>query len=187
MPTIIRDRNAVFQASLEDLNHTYRELRGEPTHPGFKDRSAAQVQVQMAIMAAEDVVAHKGVAPGAHPVAQTVAELGRNPYVEGTISHRLHAEIAQQKPIAPRPKKADAPQDAPANKRVTIRAVRATFAGTSRPQAGSVRNSVLEFVQKAADHTATVAALEEHFQQPVRGYLQKLIEKNHLTIVEDAQ
>lgn len=186
MPTIIRDRNAVFTASLEDLNHTYRELRGEPSHPGFKDRAAAQVQVQMAIMAAEDVVAHAGVPAGTEPVAKTVAELGHNPYAEGTLSHRLHEEIAQQKPITPRPKKADAPQSA-ASKRVTIRAVRATFAGTSRPQSGSIRNAVLEFVQKAADHTATVEALEQHFQQPVRGYLQKLIEKNHLTIVEEPQ
>lgn len=186
MPTIIRDRNAVLHASLEDLNHTYRELRGEPAHPGFKDRAAAQVQVQMAIMAAEQVVAHAGVPVGSEPVAKTVAELGHNPYKEGTISHRLHDEIAAQAPIARRPKKAEAPAD-PANKRVVIRAVRATFAGTSRPQAGSVRRAVLDYVQKAPNATATVEALEEHFQQPVRGYLQKLIEKNHLTIVEDAQ
>jgi hypothetical protein len=65
--------------------------------------------------------------------------------------------------------------------------VRATFEGTSRPQAGSVRNAVLEFVQSAPEHTATVEALEEHFQQPVRGYLQKLVEKNHLAIVEEPQ
>ena len=187
MPNIIRDRHAVFNAPLEDLNHTYRELRGEPHHPGFKDRAAAQVQVQMAIMAAEDVVAHKGVAPGAHPVAQTVAELGHNPYVAGTMSHRLHEEIAAQQPIAPRPKKADNAAATPSDKRVVIRAVRATFEGTSRPQAGSVRNAVLEFVQSAPEHTATVEALEGHFQQPVRGYLQKLVEKNHLAIVEEPQ
>lgn len=184
MPTIIRDRNAVFAASLEDLNHTYRELRGEPDHAGFKDRAAAQVQVQMAIMAAEQVVAHAGVPVGSEPVAKTVAELGHNPYKEGTISHRLHDEIAAQKPIVPRPKKAEATPDNPASKRIAIHAVRATFAGTSRPQQGSVRAAVLKFVQEAFAHTATVAELEEHFQQPVRGYLQKLLEKNHLTIVE---
>lgn len=185
MPQLIRDRNAVFNASLEDLNHTYRELRGEPNHPGFKDRAAAQVQVQMAIMASEQVVAHAGVPSGTAPVAKTVAELGYNPYAEGTLSHRLHAEIAQQSPITPRPKKADAPKD-PATRRVVIQAVRATFAGKSQLQSGSVRAAVLKRVQDAPGHTATVEALEQHFQQPVRGYLQKLIEKNHLAIVEVA-
>ena len=184
MPTLIRDRHAVFNAPLDDLNHTYRELRGEPHHPGFKDRSAAQVQVQMAIMAAEQVVAHAGVPVGADPVAKTVAELGHNPYAEGTMSHRLHEEIAAQSPITPRPKAAALPvEQRPA--RVTIRAVRATFAGTSRPQAGSVRAAVLKHVQDAPDHTCTVEALEQHFQQPVRGYLQKLVEKGHLAIVEE--
>ena len=184
MPTLIRDRSAVFNASLEDLNHTYRELRGEPTHPGFKDKAAAQVQVQMAIMAAEQVVAHAGVPVGTNPVAKTVAELGHNPYAEGTLSHRLHDAIAAQQPIVRRPKKADAPADA-AQKRVVIHAVRATFAGTSRPQPRSTRAAVLQRVQDAPGGVATVAALEAYFQQPVRGYLQKLIEKNHLAIVEE--
>lgn len=184
MPTIIRDRNAVFNASLDDLNHTYRELRGEPAHPGFKDKAAAQVQVQMAIMAAEDVVAHAGVPVGSEPVAKTVAELGHNPYKEGTMSHALHEAVHAQQPITPRPKASALPAEQRAP-RVTIRAVRATFAGTSRPQAGSVRAAVLKFVQDAPEHVASVEALEQHFQQPVRGYLQKLIEKNHLTIVEE--
>lgn len=186
MPTIIRDREAVRTASLDDLNHTYRELRGEPGFKGFSNRAAAEVQVQMAIMAAEDVVGHAGVPPGTRPVAKTVRELGHNPYKEGTMSHRLHEEITSQQPITPRPKAAEKPA-AERGKRLVINRVRATFSGESRPQAGSIRNQVLLFVQAAPEHTCTVAALEEHFQQPVRGYLQKLIEKNHLVIVEDAQ
>ena len=182
MPTIVRDKAAVLSASMEDLNHTFRELRGEPDHPGFSNRSAAEVQVQMAIMAAQDATGHAGVPPNTHPRAKTVSELGYNPYKPGTISHRLHAEVARQQPIAPRET-----ASATAAPRVKIVAVRATFAGTSSPQPSSVRHSVLKFIQSAPEHTATVAALEEHFQQPVRGYLQKLIEKNHLIIVQEPQ
>lgn len=182
MPTIIRDKAAVRSASMEDLNHTFRELRGEPDHPGFSNRSAAEVQVQMAIMAAQDAAGHAGVPPNTQPRAKTVSELGYNPYKPGTISHRLHAEVAQQQPIAPRET-----ASAAAAPRVKIVAVRATFAGTSSPQPNSVRHSVLKFIQAAPEHKATVAALEDHFQQPVRGYLQKLIEKNHLTIVQEPQ
>jgi hypothetical protein len=183
MPTLIRDRHAVRGAELEDLNHTYRELKGQPDHPGFTNRSAAEVQVTMAIMAAEDAAGHRGVPKGAQPVAATAQELAGNPYQPGTMSHRLHQEVTQQQPITPRPKAAAEPSA----RRIVIRCVRATFAGTSNPQPNSVRNSVLKFIQAAPEATCTVAALEEHFQQPVRGYLQKLIEKGHLTIVEEPQ
>lgn len=181
MPKIIRDRAAVPGASIEDLTHTYRELRGQPDFPGFNNRAAAEVQVQMAIMAAQDAAAHAGIPAGTVAPVKTVAELGHNPYQPGTMSHRLHAEVNNQQPIAPRPKAE------PTARRVVIRCVRATFAGTSAPQPNSVRNSVLKFVQAAPEHTCTVAALEEHFKQPVRGYLQKLVEKGHLAIVEEPQ
>lgn len=185
MPQIIRDRAAVAGASLDDLTHTYRELRGTPDFPGFNNRAAAEVQVHMAIMAAQDAAAHAGIPAGTVAPVKTAAELGHNPYKPGTMSHRLHAEVNNQQPIAPRPKASASPE--PTARRVVIRCVRATFAGTSAPQPSSVRNAVLKFVQAAPDHTCTVAALEEHFQQPVRGYLQKLIEKGHLTIVEEPQ
>jgi hypothetical protein len=185
MPTIIRDRTAVRGSSLEDLNHTYRELKGQPDFPGFTNRSAAEVQVHMAIMAAEDAAGHAGVPAGTKPVAKTPAELGHNPYREGSLSHRLHAEISGQQPIAARPKAADKPAEERAQ-RVVIRCVRATFAGTSKPQSASLRNQVLLHIQAAPEHTCTVEALEGHFRVPVRGHLQKLIEKGHLALVEEA-
>jgi hypothetical protein len=182
MPTLIRDRNAVRGAELEDLNHTYRELKGEPDHPGFTNRTAAEVQVTMAMMAAEDAAGHRGVPKGSKPVAATAQELASNPYKPGTMSHELYDKVNAQAPITPRPKKAEAPND-PATRRVTIHRVRATFAGTSKPHAGSVRNNVLLYVQAAPEHTCSVAELEEHFKMPVRGYLQKLVEKAHLEIL----
>lgn len=182
MPTIIRDRDAVRGASLEDLNHTYRQLKGEPAFKGFTNRAAAEVQVQMAIMAAQDAVAHAGVPKGVRPEALTPREIAtNNPYKEGTMSHELHKAVSAQQPIEPRPKKVDNP----AQKRMVIKRVMATFAGDSKPQAGSLRNQVLTYIQGCENHVCTVEDLEAHFQQPVRGYLQKLIEKNHLVVIED--
>jgi hypothetical protein len=184
MPNIIRERNAVRGAPMEDLNYTYRVLKEEPNHPGFGSRAAAEIQVGMAIMAAQDAVGRAGVPKGVQPVALTPAEIrNNNPYKEGTMSHALKEAIDQQKPIEPRPKAAEKPEGAKG--RLIIKRVKATFAGESRPQAGSVRSQVLQFVQNAPDNTCTVEALEEHFKQPVRGYLQKLVEKNHLAVVEE--
>ena len=186
MPTIIRDRDAVRGAALEDLNHTYRELKGEPGFKGFATRAAAEVQVNMAIMAAQDAAGHAGVPKGTQPPVLTAQELATktNPYKEGTLSHKLHEEITAQQPITPRPKAVDKPA-AERAKRLVIKRVMATFMGESKPQAGSIRNQVLNYIQQAENHTCTVEELEEHFKTPVRGYLQKLIEKNHLVIIED--
>ncbi len=186
MPTIIRDRDAVRGASLEDLNHTYRELKGEPDHPGFTQRAAAEVQVSMAIMAAQDAAGHAGVPKGSQPPVLTAQELAAktNPYKEGTLSHALKEAIDKQTPIAPRPKAAEKPV-ADRAKRLVIKRVMATLDGESKPQAGSIRNQVLAFIQQAENHTCTVEELEAHFKQPVRGYLQKLIEKKHLVTIED--
>lgn len=183
MPTIIRNRDAIRSASLEDLNHTYRELKGEPDFKGFTQRAAAEVQVGMAIMAAQDAAGHAGVPKGSLPPVLTAQELAAktNPYKEGTLSHALKEAVDKQTPIEPRPKKAEAP----ANKRMVIKRVMATFDGGSKPQAGSIRNQVLQYIQAAENHCCTVEELEAHFKQPVRGYLQKLIEKNHLVTIED--
>lgn len=182
MPNIIREKSAVASASLEDLNHTYRELRGEPDFEGFASEAEARVQVQMAIMASQDAVGHMGVKPNQKPQAKTVAELGFNPFKEGTLSHKLHAETAQQAPIQPRPTKAEKPKGEHKTK-PAISVVKATGKGESKVQQNSMRANILTFIQNSPKATCTVAALEEKFKQPVRGYLQKLIEKKHLVVV----
>jgi len=187
MPNIIRDRDAVKGATLEDLNATYRALKNDPGFKGFQSRAAAEVQVGMAIMSAQDAVGRAGVPKGVQPVALTPSEIkNNNPYKEGTMSHSLHDAVTAQQPIEPRPKVSEQPKGE-RRKRVIIHKVVATNAGESRPQAGSIRNQVLLYVQNAPNQTCTVAELEEHFQQNVRGYLQKLVEKNHLAIVEDEE
>lgn len=170
---------------MDDLVHTYNELRGEElTAANFPSIEVARNRVRMAILAAENESGKAGVAPNTRPAAKTVKELGFNPYKEGTMSHDLYAAVHAQQPITPRPKKAELPPEQQVA-RVAIDRVRATFAGTSRVQAGSVRGAVLKFIQDAPDHTRSVQELEEHFQQPVRGFLQKLLEKNHIALVAD--
>jgi hypothetical protein len=93
------------------------------------------------------------------------------------MSHALHEATSKQTPITPSEKGVE--------KRITIRKVRATFEGTSKPQSASIRASVLKFIQEAPEHTITVEALEEHFKQPVRGFLQKLLEKDHIVVVAE--
>lgn len=102
-------------------------------------------------------------------------------YPEGSLSAQLAATVNTQQPIAPRPKKEASTTAAP---RLIINCVKATFAGTSKCQAGSIRSAVLKAVQDAEEHTITVAALDKHFGHSTRGYLQKLLEKNHLVVVE---
>lgn len=185
MPTIIRDRSAVKGAAMEDLNATYRALKNEPGFKGFNTRAAAEVQVQMAIMAAENAAGHAGVPKGITPKALTPQEIKtNNPYKEGTLSHELHNAVKAQQPIEPRPKASEDKERAP---RILINRVRATFAGTSRPQPGSVRGQILTWIQEQPNNTATVEALEAHFNQPVRGYLQKLIEKSHLVVIQEEE
>lgn len=180
---VIRNQSEVDSATHADLVHTWNELRGESI-VAFPSLAIARTQVRMAILAAENEAGKAGVPKGTAPVAKTVAELGRNPYAEGTMSHALHEEIARQAPIAPRPKKAELPpeQQAP---RVTLDRVRATNAGTSRVQEGSVRGAVLRAVRAAPGGVITVLALEELLKQPVRGHLQKLIEKGHVEPVQE--
>lgn len=180
--SIVRSRAQVASASLETLNASFRALRGDPDHPGFTSIDAARTAVQNAIMAAEDVVAHAGLPRGAAPVAKTVGELGYNPYAPGTMSYDLYAAVAARQPIQRRAPAAGAPAG-----RMTICCVRATGAGSSKVQSGSVRAAVLARVQASPNATATVAELEQHFGHPVRGYLQKLIEKNHLVIAQEQQ
>lgn len=145
---IIRDRAAVAGASIEDLNETYRKLK-DPNFKGFGSRAAAELQV--------DILLSK-----------------KNPFKEGTLSAKLHDEIAQQKPI----------EKAGPNKR-SVNRVMATFTGESKPQEGSLRNQVLLYIQQCPNHMASLEQLEAHFKQRVRGQVSKLIEKRHLVALED--
>ena len=182
MPTLIRSQADVQAASMEDLVYTHNALRGESVET-FDSLDAARVRVRLDILASENVVAQRGLAPGQRPVAKTIAELGDNPYKPGTMSHELHAAIQAQTPIERRPRQSEQPPEKREARKV-VHAVRATFAGVSRVQPTSVRGAVLKAAQDAPNATITIADLERQLNQPVRGYIQKLMELNHLVAID---
>lgn len=111
-----------------------------------------------------------------------------NPYPPGSLAHGLWIATKHAKRVEPRPKAA--PRDPSLPKRKPVDAVIATFAGKSQPQPGSERNGVLLFIQaqKGADNKprpVTMEELEKHFQKSCRGFVQKLIEKEHIALVEE--
>lgn len=187
--TIIRDQKDIAAASTADLVETYNAMTGTSIKK-FENRAIGERRVAMALLSATDSAAHAGVPKGEHAAPKTVDELAAATYPAGSMRAKLQEEIAQQQPIAPRPRKAD---DTTAPKRQIITHVRATLTGTSRCQEGSIRAGVLAFIQgcKTKDGSQRVVsvaevdqvALSEHGQASSRGYIQKLVEKGHLEIV----
>lgn len=101
-----------------------------------------------------------------------------NPFEPGTLAHQLWVATQAMKRIEPRPKRQ--PSSEPRKK---ILAVRATGKGDSNPQKASRRRAILDWVCAQPERQCTIEALEAQFQQPVRGHVQKLIEKSHLEAV----
>lgn len=190
MTDIIRTQEAIATATAAQLVATYNALAGKEIKK-FETRAIAEARVRMAILSAQDAAGHAGVPKGSKPEAATTQELAaKAAYPYGSMRAKLHAEIEKQAPITPRPKKADMPTDKQSAPRTTIMHVRATLAGTSKCQTGSIRAAVLAYVQERTqrpDTTVSVAELDAHFGHSTRGYLQKLLEKNHIIAVPAQQ
>lgn len=185
--TILRSAKDISAATTADLVETYNAMTGASIKK-FENRAIAERRVEMALLAATDRAGHAGVQPNTTPTPKTMQELP-HPYPAGSLRAQLSEEIAAQKPVVARPKASElAAAGAPAAPRAVITAVRATFTGTSRCQPNSIRANVLAAIQSAPApaHTITIADLDKHFGRPTRGYVQKLLEKAHLTIVEGA-
>lgn len=181
--TILRDAKQIAAAPTAQLVATYNALTGKAIKK-FENRAIAERKVEMALLSAQDAAAHTGVPANTAPRPLTFAELAEAKAAKfrpGSLAEKLAAEVAQQKPIQPLPKKT---VTAAATPRVVIVAVRATFAGESRCQVGSKRAAVLKKVQDSPEHTATVDALDKYFEFSTRGHLQKLLEKRHLVLVD---
>jgi hypothetical protein len=198
--TIIRDAAAIAAADTADLVETYNALTGKSIKK-FENRATAERRVEMAIMAAKDADGHTGVPKGAEgkaldraAIVEKAAAKGiptppaldeEDPKFEpGSLADQLNKAAAAAKPIAPR-EKAERKPGAPAKQ--SIYAVQATFKGTSKPQAGSVRNNILVHIQNADRSAITIEALDKHFELNSRGYVQKLLEKDHLIILDAVQ
>lgn len=209
---IIRTQAEIEGASSAVLVATYNALTGSCIKK-FECRAVAERRVAMAILSATDAAGHAGVKRGEIPTPKTREELNgaakwpamtvedlkkptepefksteapdaKNPFQPGSMAHGLWVATHDAVPPEKRPAPA---QKVPRVKgeKLNFDKLRATFAGTSRTQEKSTRHAVLMFIQKCPDGITNVAALEKHFKQPVRGYLQKLLEKNHIQLIEE--
>jgi hypothetical protein len=194
MATLITSVAAIATAETGDLVFTYNQLTGKSIKK-FETRAIGERRVEMAILAAKDADGKTGIPKGAEPQPKTreqieekAAARGIEPppaldaepvFEPGTLAYELNKAAKAAKPIQERPKKA-AGDGASAAKKAPLHAVVATFTGTSKPQAGSTRNAVLIRIQSMARSAATIEALDKHFEQSTKGYIQKLIEKGHL-------
>lgn len=108
-----------------------------------------------------------------------------NPFPPGTPEGQLWRQSDAPKPVA----KAR-PVRSPAYARV-----RATFSGTSTLQPGSRRMKCLEIIQQATSSLHTVVdgvnhgialdLLDEQLGEPARGFVQKLLEKGHVVLLDE--
>ena len=208
MTNIIRDRSLVAAASTADLVATYNAITGNSVER-FSSRAVAERRVDMAIMAAEDAAGHRGVPKGTAPVAETLEEVAakaqdavvtepkadedavatgweKNPFKPGTMAHQLWVATKSLAAEAAPRKKPEKVAREPKAKRSAASAVKATFAGISKVHAGSTRAAVLAYIQNAPKSTATLAQLDAAFNQPTRGYVQKLMQMNHVVFSEEA-
>lgn len=196
---ILSSKSEIQEANGTDLVETYNHLTGADLKK-FSSLEAGRRRVEMAFLAAQDSDAQTGIPAGTHPQPRGRAEIVAKAkkkglplprsldeeveFAEGTLGAELTQEAAAAAPITPRPK---ADPKAPRSARKVMFAVQATFAGTSTPQAGSVRNNVLVHIQAAKNNAITIEALDKHFECDTRGYVNKLLEKDHLVLMDESQ
>jgi len=182
--TILRNPNTIATADMADLIETYNALTGNAVER-FESRAIAERRTEMAMLAAKDAAGHAGVPRGVEPEVKTVEELGGNPFPFGSMEHQLYiAAEASRAENAPKRIKAMKARELTARPlRTPADKVRATFTGTSKPQAASIRGQVLRAIQESEGHTVAQADLDAHMGMPTRSFVQKLIEMGHLELV----
>lgn len=172
--TILRKQSDIHDADMADLIETYNALTGNAVER-FESRTIARRRTEMAMLAAKDAAGHAGVPRGAEPEVKTAAELA-TPFdvmVQqlSVVTEPKRVKVMKARELIARPLRK------PADK------IRATFSGTSKPQAASIRGQVLRAIQESEDHTVTQEDLDAHMGMPTRGFVQKLIEMGHLELV----
>lgn len=197
---ILRSPKQIADADTAMLLATYNALTGKAVKK-FSSRAAGERQVEMAMLAAQDSDAHSGVPKDSVPKVITAAEftaktgeespVAQAPeftgeadpeyaaliFTPGSLADQLDKASRRSVPIVPREKK-DAKE--PSAPRATLTFVKATGAGTSKVQASSTRGEVFAVITAACGNPVSVAALDTQFSCNTKGYLQKLIEKNHI-------
>lgn len=182
--TILRNPNAIATADMADLIETYNALTGNSVER-FESRAVAERRTEMAMLAARDAAGHAGVPRGVEPEVKTLEELTGNPFPFGSMEHQLYiAAEASRAEAAPKRVKAIKARELTARPlRKPADKIRATFTGTSKPQANSIRGQVLRAIQASEGHIVTQQDLDAHMGMPTRSFVQKLIETGHLELV----
>ena len=192
-PAIIRSASDIAGASNDVLVSTYNALTGKSIKK-FSSRAAGERQVEMAMLVAKDADGHTGVPKNSEPKvithaeAQSKAEARGIPleveeddapiaFVPGSLADQLDKAARRAAPIVPRAKKEP---KAPVTPRSTLTHVTHTPGGTSKVQANSTRGAVLKFIVERTGLPVSVAELDAEFNCNTKGFLQKLIEKDHI-------
>jgi hypothetical protein len=209
MEEIIRSQDQVQQASMNSLVITYNALTGKNIKK-FENRSIAETRVAMAIMSAKDAHGHLGLNKGEEAKVLTLKEReelaaskGKPlPAVDPSLNdadapnyEAMEAEADEQANTAAVEQPIEAPTKPVAGKKKAATGggrkakamtggVKATFAGKSKPREDSVRGQVLAAIQAAPNATISYAELEKKFGPAARGCVFKLLEKEHITLVE---
>lgn len=195
---VCRTQDELLDATDADLVETYNALTGKSVLD-FASREVAQAQCSMAILAAQDAAAHRGVPKGTRtPPTATVEELGGtsaaqqlelpigaatlNPHPPESKSARLWEAAKEQTPIAPRPRAEK--RAAPSEPRKRAAKFQATGAGVTKLNPASLRCGALRWIEKQPDQTVTMDALRKEFGAAASGYVNKLLGGQHIRTVE---
>lgn len=197
--TVLKNASDLQDAAMADLVETYNHLTGAVV-TRFSSVEIGRRRTEMAMLAAKDADGQTGIPRGTKPQVRGRKEIEAKAkakgvttpesldeevkLIPGSLGDRIMKASKAMEPIQPRAKK---DPKAPSKPRQSIYAVQATFTGTSKPQAGSTRNNVLQHIQNAKNSAATVEELDAHFDQDCRGYVNKLLEKDHLVLLTEEQ
>jgi len=190
--TIIRDQNAIAEASTADLLETYNAYTGKNI-TRFSSRAAGEVQVVNSILAATDASAHAGVPKGSAPRPRTLEELAdlkpKQPTEKestkmATATAKKAARAATAKPKTPKvageKRTPKTPKVAGEKRTLKPRAVftRVKFIDNKehKPHEGSTRFALISALRKRGEASLEQLAKDTSLEAPkVRGNVLALI------------
>lgn len=204
---VLREVSQIDTATTAQLVNTYNKLTGK-TIKKFSSREAGKRQVEMAMLAAKDADGHLGVPKGAEGEVKTAEELAEkadekgqpapnmNPDPEarptfppGSMADQLQKAGEKKEPITPREPKAKGTPVTPRNNATHV--VGLPGEGKSKVRDSSQRGAVHMRIKSFKDdkgnfQPVAIKDLNSHFQIETKGYIQKLLEKDHIALCDEA-
>lgn len=174
---IARTQSELWGAPRPFLEAAFRAYAGcEP--PAEISDDALRNRCVMLLLSAENAAGHLGVPRGGRPRPLTLSERGITMIKDENFpAGTLAADLQAAAPAQPAEPKKRGP-------RVKINRVRARTDGTSRLQPASTRHAVFTQVAAAGAAGITVEALDAAMGFATRPHLQKLLEKDHIEVIE---